>query len=145
MTRDFWEAVIEGDLEEARELAIDTDERGWNRLADQGITEVEVGELLSEGQEARVETRLVRERGDLVFPTRLRKFDQGWRIDARATGGALREALLQASMDDLGDAFADSADVVSEAIERGLQEASDALRDAMKELEPAPAPPATQP
>ena len=82
---DFWTAVAEGQFDEARALVIEDDPRGLQRLAEQEIQSVEVGEALTEGDVARVETRLERERGPISFQTRLRRFDQGWRVDSRTS------------------------------------------------------------
>lgn len=132
---DFWTAVAEGQLDEARALVIEDDPRGLQRLAEQEIQSVEVGEVLTEGDVARVETRLERERGLISFHTRLRRHDQGWRVDSRASRQAYRQAVIEASLADLGDVFSDGAGAIGEVIERGLRDASEAIREALDQLE----------
>jgi hypothetical protein len=144
VAEDFWRAVAEGELDEARRLVIEDDARGMRRLAAEGIRSVEVGEVLTEDDAARVETRLERERGTLSFPTHLHRFDQGWRVDARASGQAYRRAVVEASLAELSGAFSEGAGAIGEAVEQGLREASEALRSALDELE-GERPPSPQP
>lgn len=135
VAEEFWEAVAAGDVDGAKALSTETDLRRLARLSERHvIEEVEVGAVLTRDDTAEVETTLERQAGaTVVFRTRLRRYDDGWRVDAAASGQALRQAIVETSLAELREAFSEGAEVIGEAVEQGLEEAVDAMREALEE------------
>lgn len=142
VAENFWQALADDEIKDARALATEADLRRLARLAERHeIEDVEVGAVLTREDVAEVETTLLRESGaTVIFPTRLRRYDGGWRVDAEATSRELREAIVEDSLADLRDAFNDSAGAIGEAVEQGLGEAAAAIREALEESERADRP-----
>ncbi|MCP5055631.1 MAG: hypothetical protein GY937_02780 [bacterium] len=142
VAENFWQALADGEIEDAKALSTEVDLRRLGRLADRHeIKDVEVGPVLTRDDAAEVETTLIRESGaTVIFATQLRRYDGGWRVDAAATSRGLREAIVEDSLADLRDAFNDSAGAIGEAVEQGLEEAATAIREALGESERADRP-----
>ncbi len=130
VAEDFWKALADGEIQEAKALSTETDLRRLVRLAERHeIENVEVGSTISRDGAAEVETTLERESGaTVVFRTQLKRYDDGWRVDAVATSRVLRQAIVEDSMAELRDAFSDGAGAIGEAVEQGLEEAAAAVR-----------------
>ncbi len=137
MTEGFWEAVAHGDLDDAKAHSTELDLRRLTRLAEQHAIEgVEIGEVLTRGDVAEVATTLRRAEDEAItFHTQLRRYDAGWRVDAPSSATALREAIAEEALSDLRDAFSEGAGAIGEAVEQGLEEATDAMREALDGLE----------
>ncbi|MBW2241477.1 MAG: hypothetical protein JRH01_05780 [Deltaproteobacteria bacterium] len=142
VAENFWKALADGEVEDAKALSTEVDVRRLARLTKRHeIEDVEVGAVLTRDEVAEVETTLVRESGaKVIFSTHLRRYDGGWRVDAASTSRSLREAIVEDSLADLRDAFNDSAGAIGEAVEQGLEEAAAAIREALGESEGAARP-----
>ena len=136
----FWEALEEGDLEQATDLSTAPSPERLKRLAERpDLGSVSFGPAQLNGERALVETRMARADGqpELVFNTILERFESGWLVDLDATRRDLSESALAASMDEIGEAFRGGAEALGEAIEEGANEAAEAMRRAAEDLEGA--------
>lgn len=139
VARRFWAALAAERFGEARELSTAPGERGLRELAERHpFARVELGQVLSNEDAALVETRAVlagpRETR-IVFNTHLARFDGAWRVEADETRREVVRASFAASVDDVKEQLHESAEALSETLERGALEFSEALREALEDLE----------
>ena len=138
--RGFWEALVADDLAAARGLSTaPSEERLAALLGRTDLKAATVGAALRNETSALVETTIFEASGAaaLAFNTHLARFDSGWRVDAEATGRALRQARVAAALGNLEEALEEGGRVLEEAIEQGVREAGDALREALEEIDRA--------
>lgn len=137
VAKEFWEAVAAGELDGAKAFSTEADLRRLARLAERyAIEEVEVGSVLTHDSTAEVGTTLELETGlSVSFHTELRRYDEGWRVDAAASGQALRQAIVEVSLTELRESFRESAERIGEAVELGLEQAVDAMHEALGDPE----------
>jgi hypothetical protein len=149
----FWEALAAGDLAAARGLATaDAGSQVGELAAEHPGREARFGETLRNESSALVETTVVLADDQQVsFHTVLASADGAWRVDVRRTRRELTRAALATSVEQLRESVRGGAEALSEQIERSALEFSEALREALEELEgdirgePAPPPPARPP
>ncbi len=151
VTQRFWEALDAGRLAEARELSAAPSERGLRKLADRhAFGRVELGQVLRNESAALVETHAVLDDARetrIAFNTHLSRFDGDWRVELEETRREIVRSSLVASVEEVQDSLRDSAEILSDTLERGALEFSEALREALESLEDdlRGTPPATQP
>lgn len=136
----FWAALEAGNLAAARDLSDASSPAQLRELAEQQPLHGAVaGEVLKNENRAMVETRAHRDRdrggAQVVFHTHLEHFDQGWRVDVEATRRDVLRATLAATVGEVKETITDSAAIITESIEKSVLEFSEALRDALEELE----------
>lgn len=140
VAQQFWEALLEGDLEAAGARATAPDERALRELADEfEIEEIGFGQILRNESTALVETSIVIEAQGrtLVFHTHLSRLAGGWKVDARRSRRELTRAALTASVERMQESLSGSAETLIEEFERRALDASEALREAFEEFERA--------
>lgn len=135
----FWSALREGDVDQARALALPIDPGRLQAVSDRyAITALELGKAEGEADEALVPTSLPgAAETAVVFQTRLVRVDEGWRVDAQHTLDELRRAVVASTFERAGEALSESGRELGEAIERGGAEAAEAVREAIEELDRA--------
>lgn len=144
----FWAALETRDLDAALALS-DAGSRSELRELTEGLSlaNVDLGQILRNESAALVETRadFVRRDMDLAFNTHLTRAGATWRVDVNATEHELRRTALAASFEDVRESISESTDLLVEEFEKRALQASEALREALEELEeslreePAPA------
>jgi hypothetical protein len=148
----FWAALASADVAAAQALADPADpeeERALRELLEQHpFASYELGETLRGDATALVETRarLAGERAsEIAFHTHLARDGAGWRVQAAETRREVVRAALAAAVEDVKASLQESARHLSDAVERGALEFSEALREALegveRELSGAPPPP----
>ena len=145
VARNFWRAVADGEMDEAKKLATPASLRRIERMSSRReFEDVEVESAVIQDERAEVETLLVvGEEGDpVVFTTHLVQTEDGWRVDSKKSWQAMNAAFVEASISDLQEAFRAGAGAIGEAVEEGLEEASEAMRDALDDLGGRQRPPA---
>jgi hypothetical protein len=145
----FWQALAAGDQAAARDLATpDAGSQLGELAAETPVREAWFGETLRNESSALVETTVVLEDDQEVsFHTVLASADGAWRVDARRTRRELTRAALATSVEQLRESVRGGAEALAEQVERGALEFSEALREALEELEGElrGEPPAAQP
>lgn len=136
----FWRAVMEGDLDAARSHASAATRSRTDELAREfDVGPTVLGETLRNESRAIVETRTEAERGgaslSVSFDTHLVREDDGWRVDVRRTRSDLTRAAFAATVGELGETLGEGLRELRESIEQGALEASEALREALEDLE----------
>lgn len=134
----FWQALADDDLAAARGVATDDAGSDLDALArEHPVREVRCGEILRNESNALVETTVVSEEGEpeITFHTHLRSEDGAWRVDVRSTRRALTRAALATSVERLRESVRGGAEALAEQIERGALEFSEALREAIEDLQ----------
>ncbi len=139
VTQAFWAALAAGDLRAAKELSTAPGEESLRDLAEQHpFASIETGQVLRNDRAALVETRGVFEgpRGtEISFNTHLGRYDDTWRVDVEETRREIVRAAIGAAVEDMKESLRESADVVTETLERSALEFSEALREALEEME----------
>jgi hypothetical protein len=139
VARRFWSAVAAGRFAEARTLSTAPSDRGLRELAEQhAFAHIGFQQVLSNENAALVESIGVLEgdrKTEIVFNTHLARFDGGWRVETDETRREIVSASLTATVEDVKESLHESAEILSEAIERGALEFSEALREAMEGVE----------
>ncbi len=136
VAKNFWQAVSDGKIEKAEELATKSSLRRLERMADRlELSDVQVEDAVVTENAAEVETSFEADGEPVVFSTHLVKTEDGWRVDPRRSRQSMNAALVEASVADLRDAFRAGAGALGEAMEEGLEEATEAMREALEELE----------
>ncbi|MDJ0851181.1 MAG: hypothetical protein QNK04_22640 [Myxococcota bacterium] len=152
----FWETLARGDYRAARALSTAPSEAELRELAEtHPFASVETGQVLRNDRAALVETRATLEgpRGTVIsFNTHLGRYDGAWRVDVEQTRREVVRSAIGAAVEDMKDSLRESAEVLTETLERGALEFSEALRQALEEMErdlsrppPPPRPPRTVP
>ena len=134
----FWAALAVRDLEAAQQLSTAESQSELRELADGlSLEDVKLDQILRNEAVALVETRaaLARRDMDLEFNTHLVLIDATWRVDADATERELRRTALAVSFEEMRDSIGESTDLLVEEFEKRALEASEALREALQELE----------
>lgn len=142
--RNFWQAVIENNMENAKQLATwdSTDYLRYLRTEQLEPRRFELGELKIEEYQAEVATMIFSgEKGDIKVPVRtvLIRYEDEWRVDVQKTMGSMvngamgavvnqLNGFLQEGLRGLDDALNQSIDELGQGLEKGMQ-------DLQKELE----------
>lgn len=143
-TRNFWQAVIDNNMEVAKQLATwdSTDYLRYMRTEQFEPRRFELGELKIEEYQAEVATMVFSgEKGDIKVPVRtvLVRYEDEWRVDVQKTMGSMvngamgavvnqLNGFLQEGLRGLDDALNQSIDELGQGLEKGMQ-------DLQKELE----------
>ena len=135
----FWAAVEAERFAEARGLSTAPGERSLRELSEyHAFARVELGQVLRNENAALVETVATLEgsrQTEIAFHTHLARFDDSWRVEIDRTRRELVRASLAATLEEAQESLQESAQVLSKTIERGALEFSEALREALEEVE----------
>ena len=134
----FWGALAAGDLAAAVAVSDAANEAQLRELAGGlALEDVTLQEILRNEANALVTTRGHLPRGalDLEFNTHLRRSGESWRVDVDATERELRRSALAVSFEDVRDSIRESTDLLVEEFEKRALEASESLREALRDLE----------
>jgi hypothetical protein len=134
----FWSALEVEDFDAARTLSTSPSVRAVRELAEaQPLEEIELGEILRNEATAIVDTSAILAPSglELAFSTHLTRVDGAWRVDVRKTHRELTRAALATSFEGMQQSLRESSEAVLEEFERRALEASEALREALEELE----------
>ncbi len=150
----FWQAVLDGEIEAARALAVDGSLSGLDITRKTELQVFTLGEVLEEAEQASVMTRLEGERNGRPRAYRFRTFlvrqDDSWQVDYAATMNSLLENSVRDLASTLADTFGDLAGEVMEevgsSLEKGAQDLeavvvetmesmADELQEAAREIE----------
>lgn len=139
VARRFWAAIGAGQLSQARALSTASDAAGLRELAERHpFARVELGRVLRNEDSALVETTALLEgarQTEIAFNTHLTRFEDGWRVESDETRREVVRASLAATLEDVQTSLRASAELLSETIERGALEFSEALRQAIEDAE----------
>lgn len=143
-TRNFWQAVVENNMEQAKQIATwdSTDYLKFIRSQQFEPRRFEIGELKIDEYTAEVATMVYTgAQGDVSVPVRtiLVRYEDEWRVDVQKTMGSMvsgamgavvnqLNGFLQDGLRGLDDALNQSIDQLGKGLEQGLQ-------DLQKELE----------
>jgi hypothetical protein len=140
VTGRFWTALQSGDLEAAQALSTARDTHSLELLVeDLEIETLSTGEVLKSERTARVQTSILL-KGQTVplsFETHLTAHEGSWRVVVPETLQAMTRASFVAALAQVEGAVQEGGRLLGEVIEEGAQEASAALREALKEMEKA--------
>lgn len=134
----FWSALASRDLAAAGALSDAAGADALLALRDElPLRDLGFGQILRNDSTALVETRgrSVSRDADLTFNTHLTRRDGSWRVDVRATHRELRRTALAVSFEEVQEAINESADLIVEEFEKRALEASEALREALEDLQ----------
>lgn len=127
-TETFWQAVLDGDMETAKNLSTWESSQYLQFLSSKSVSaqRFETGEVKVEGTTAEVATVLYSgEKGDMLIPLRtvLVRNKDAWQVDVQKTMGSMVSGAMGAI-----------AEQLNTFMENGLQELDQTLADKVKEL-----------
>jgi hypothetical protein len=139
----FWEAVRTGDLETARAFATAASADHVDAFQEGSpVSDVMFGESLQNESSAIVRTSLLTERGEIelrvLFNTRLRLEETGWRVDVDETQDEMGRAVFAAGIEHFGEVVGETAEELGTALEEGMQDLNEAIREALEGAEAQP-------
>lgn len=129
ITEKFWKAVLQEDMETAKQLATWESAQYLQFLSSKSVAaqRFETGEVRVEGTTAEVATVLYGgQKADMQIPLRtvlVRNQDNHWQVDIQKTLGSMVSGAMGAV-----------ADQLNQFMTKGLQELDKALADSVKEL-----------
>lgn len=128
----FWTAVQEKDRQSVEALSIPAEDTKLNFDREgEMLTAFEVGEVRTEGDVARADTRMEVPMGNLSheveFETVLARRDGDWLVDLDPTGDAIMKAVLGVTMQEMGEA-------IGEGMKEAMQGVAEGMSDAMQEM-----------
>ncbi|WIO73120.1 DUF4878 domain-containing protein [Porticoccaceae bacterium LTM1] len=143
VTKQFWQAMAEGDTNRAKELATEDSQRGVSKHEQTEMTDLLFGDAVIEGDSARVPTAYQRStaKRDLVmkFDTVLVREDEQWKVEYDASMRSMLAnsfnnlgTALQGNIEEMGEAV---GEVVGEAMTEAAQEFNRALQDFAEEMQ----------
>jgi len=140
VARQYWDAVLAGDEQQAKALSVDPEEAGLETFIQPGSgSSVTFGETIIDGENAEVPTVLtwVDENNTVSYQlsTALVKQDKDWQVDAYATRRSLINSVYNSTLTDLQKAFEDSAAEFRRLGEELVEEVSADISEASRELE----------
>jgi len=136
----FWQAVLAGDMEQAKSLASWDTVQYLRYLHQQDFTpqRFETGELKVDGDTAEVATVLYGgDRGEMAIPVRtvLVRRDKAWQVDVRQSLGSMVNGAMGAVVNQLNDLVQQGLKGLDESLSKGIQGLGQSLQDGMKQLE----------
>lgn len=136
----YWDAILDGDEETAKELLADPDQSGPETVIAPGSgSQVSFGEVDMAENTARVATLLewVDEDNTATYPitTVLVQQDGQWRIDAHATRRSLINSVYQSTLTELQKTFEQSAEEFRKLGEQLVEGMEDELSEAGRVLQ----------
>lgn len=143
VTKQFWQAMAEGDTDRAKKLASADSQRGVSKHGQTEMTDLLFGDAVIDGGSARVPTAYQRSTAnrDLVmkFDTVLVREDEQWKVEYDASMRSMLAnsfnnlgTALQGNIEEMGDAV---GEVVGEAMTEAAQEFNRALQDFAEEMQ----------
>ncbi len=141
---DFWMAAKAGDVELAKTYVTEASIGSIKDPGESGpaISDVSLGELSFDGDQAMVETSLISS-GDqpttVEFPTILVQEDGRWKVDLEQTTDEMMKSLLGVTMgemaeamgDAMGEAMSEAMGAMAEGMAEGMKAMGEALADSM--------------
>lgn len=148
----FWEAVLQDDMEKAKNLATWDSTQYLAILHAKKISarSFEIGELKIENGIAEVATVLYGgDKGDMQIPLRtvLTLHDNKWLVDVQQTLGSMVSGAMGAVVDQLNTFMQDSLKGLDSSLSESIDKIGKSLEDGMKQLQKdlTTPPPAKQP
>lgn len=141
VTRMFWEAVINNDMETMQALATAESTERLRALDndDQQLKSIEVGEIRVNGKRAQAATTLhgMSKNGEQTTfntTTALVKHGEIWEVDGNETVNALMAEAVESMVGDLGRNIGDLGKQLSDALTKGIQDFSSEMNKSLPEI-----------
>ncbi|HPE61582.1 MAG: hypothetical protein KDI15_12535 [Thiothrix sp.] len=136
----FWQAVLAGDMEQAKSLASWDTVQYLQYLQQQDFTpqRFETGELKIDGNTAEVATVLYGgDKGEMAIPVRtvLLRGDKVWQVDVHQSMGSMVNGAMGAMVDQLNSLVQQGLKGLDESLSNGIRGLGESLQDGMKQLE----------
>jgi len=133
----FWQALSEGDVEAAKQLATTRSQHLISQADSRENATFNTGQIVINGDTAFVETRMMENNRTFTFETALLKEDEEWKVDYQQTQINLTSipfsGILQ-GLDELGETFKKGLEQQMPLFEKQIQEFGEELKQQLDEF-----------